>query len=76
MLGCFLSLIRFRFARPKFRFHRMRIAEFLAEEKLDIALPTSQGAYSAVADTKLEEVVLACRTHSATLADFALLGPA
>ena len=74
MLGCFLSLIRYRFARPKFRYHRMRIAQFLAEEKLDIALPASQGAYSAVADTKLEEVVLACRTRSAPLADFALLG--
>jgi hypothetical protein len=73
-LGCFLTLIRYRFARPKFRFHRMRIAEFLAEEKLTIALPASQTAYSAVADAKLQEVVLACRTRSQELADFALLG--
>jgi hypothetical protein len=74
MLGCFLSLIRFKFARRKFRFHRMRIAEFLAEEKLDIALPTSQKAYNAVADTRLQEVLLACRTRSAALHDFTLLG--
>jgi hypothetical protein len=73
-LGCFLALIRYKFARPNFRFHRMRIAEFLAEEGLDIALPATQSAYSTVADAKLQEVVLACRQRSQELADFALLG--
>jgi hypothetical protein len=73
-LGCFLTLIRFRFARPKFRFHRMRISEFLKEEGLAIALPATQSAYSAIADATLQEVVIACRKKSQELADFALLG--
>ena len=73
-LGCFLSLIRFRFARQDFRFHRARIAEFLAEEGLHVDLPSTQAAFDAVADAKLQEVVLACRNRSQELADFALLG--
>src|SRR3954469_4646527 len=73
-LGCFLTLIRYRFARHQFRFHRMRIGEFLSEEGLDITLPATQSAYDAVADAKLQEVILACRTRAQELADFALLG--
>ena len=73
-LGCFLVLIRFRFAREKFRFHRMRIAEFLAEEGLDIALPASQPAFGKIADAKLQEALLACKKRSQELADFAMLG--
>jgi hypothetical protein len=73
-LGCFLTLIRFKFARPQFHVHRARIAEFLEEEQLGVPLASSQAAYSAVADSTLQDVVLACRTRSRELADFALLG--
>ncbi len=73
-LGCFLTLIRFKFARPLFHVHRARIAEFIDEEQLAISLPASHAAYAAVADSTLQDVVLACRTRSRELADFALLG--
>jgi len=73
-LGCFLVLIRYRFARKKFPFHRMRIVQFLVEEGLDIALPTTQSKFDEVADAKLQEILLACKGHSKELADFALLG--
>lgn len=73
-LGCFLSLIRYRFARSDFRFHRARILEFAAEAKLPIAVPDSQAAYDKVADRVLQEAVLGCRLDSPELADFALLG--
>lgn len=74
MLGCFLTLIRYRFARPSFQAHRRRLLEFLGEAGLDIALPASQRAYDSQADQLLQEVILACRDRSAELADFALLG--
>lgn len=73
-LGCFLTLIRYRFARPAFRQHRARILEFAAEAELPIALPDSQAAYDRVADRILQEAVLACRLDSPELADFVLLG--
>jgi hypothetical protein len=73
-LGCFLVLIRFRFAREQFPFHRMRIEQFLAEEELDVALPASQTKFGEVADAKLQEALLACKKNSQELADFALLG--
>src|SRR5688572_6211050 len=53
--GCFLSLIRYRFARPAYRFHRERILEFAAEAGLPIAVPSSQAAYDTVADRVLQE---------------------
>ena len=42
-LGCFLTLIRFRFARPLFHVHRARILEFIEEEQLYPHLALSYG---------------------------------
>ncbi len=74
LLGCFLSLIRFRFARAGFGQHRRRIADFLHEIGADVALPATQRAYDAVSDEVLTAVVTACARRSRELADFALLG--
>lgn len=74
LLGCFLSLIRFRFARAEFSQHRQRIAEFLHEIGADVALPVTQPAYDAVSDQMLTAVVAACARRSREIADFALLG--
>ena len=73
-LGCFLALIRYKFARPDYRFHRARIMEFAGEAGLSFAVPPSQSAYDKVADRVLQEAVLGCRLESPELADFALLG--
>lgn len=73
-LGCFLALIRYKFARPDFRFHRARILEFAKEAQLPLAVPNSQLAYDKVADRVLQEAVLACRQDSPELADFTLVG--
>jgi hypothetical protein len=74
MLGCFLTLVRYRFARDSFQFHRLRMGEFLHEAGIKIKLPASQGAYDSQADKLLQDAVLACRERSAELADFVLLG--
>jgi hypothetical protein len=74
VLGCFLALIRFRFARAGFRQHRQRMLEFLAEIRADVALPATQRAYDAAADKTLIAVVKACARRSTQTADFALLG--
>lgn len=74
LLGCFLSLIRFRFARAEFGQHRRRIAEFLHEIGAEVDLPATQRAYDAVSDELLTAVVKACAARSREIADFALLG--
>lgn len=74
VLGCFLALIRFRFARAGFRQHRQRMVEFLAEIGADVVLPATQRAYEAVSDETLVAVILACARHTTQTADFALLG--
>lgn len=74
MLGCFLTLIRFHFARDSFQFHRRRILEFANEIGLAIELPASQSAYDGQADELLQDAVSACRDRSTELADFVLLG--
>lgn len=74
MLGCFLALIRYRFARDSFQFHRRRMGEFLHEAGINIELPASRHEYSRRADKLLQDVILACRGCSAELADFVLLG--
>ncbi len=74
LLGCFLSLVRFRFARAEFGQHRRRIAEFLHEIGAKVALPATQRAYDAVSDQVLTAVVTACARRSREIGDFALLG--
>ena len=74
MLGCFLTLIRYRFVRDSFQFHRRRMREFFHEAGIAIEVPASQGAYDRQADKLLQDVILACRERSAELADFVLLG--
>ncbi len=73
-LGCFLALIRYKFARRDYRFHRARIMEFAAEAELSFAVPSSQRTYDQVADRVLQEAVLGCKLESPELADFVLLG--
>ena len=74
MLGCFLTLIRFRFARQLFRYHRARILEFLVEAGVDSALPERPDDYDARADEVLQQVVSACATVSRELAESVLAG--
>lgn len=74
LLGCFLALLRFRFARAGFRQHRQRMLEFLAETGVDVALPAAPRTYDAAADETLVAVVRACSRRSTQTADFALLG--
>ncbi len=77
LLGCFLSLIRFGFARRDFRFHRSRIEQFLDEiEVRGIRLPETQQAYAPKADALLQRVITACLGRSRELGHFALLSAA
>lgn len=74
MLGCFLALARYRFARPLYRVHRMRIQEFMAELDFPVQLPPSHRDYERAADRVLQEYVLICRNQAAELGGFVLLG--
>jgi hypothetical protein len=73
MLGCFLALARYRFARPLYRVHRARIQEFMAELGLPLQLPPRHADYARAADRVLQEYVLICRNESPALGDFTLL---
>ncbi len=73
-LGCFLTLIRYGFARQAFRFHRSRVLEFASEIGMPIAIPTSQRAYDLVAEQVLQEATLWCQQESPEMASFLLLG--
>jgi hypothetical protein len=74
LLGCFLVLMRYRFARSKFRVHRARVLEFFDEAKLPIRLPASHPEFSRKADTILQQAVRRSHALSAELGDFALAG--
>lgn len=74
MLGCFLALARYRFARSLYRVHRARIQELMAELDFPVKLPASHRDYGNAADRVLKEYVLICRHEAAELGDFVLLG--
>jgi hypothetical protein len=74
MLGAFLALARYAFARPLYRVHRARIQEFMAELDMPVQLPDSHRDYGRAADRVLQEYVLICRHQAAELGDFVLLG--
>jgi hypothetical protein len=74
MLGCFLALARYRFARPLYRVHRARIQAFMAELDFPVQLPAKHRDYGHAADRVLQEYVLICRNQAAELGDFVLLG--
>lgn len=74
MLGAFLALARYGFARSLYRVHRARIQEFMVELDFPVKLPTSHRVYDRVADRVLQEYVLICRNQAAELGDFVLLG--
>ena len=74
LLGCFLVLMRYRFARSSFAVHRHRVAEFLEEEGLTLKLPATHREFAGKADALLQQAVLRCHRHSPALGDFALAG--
>jgi hypothetical protein len=74
LLGCFLALIRFRFARDEYPHHRCRIHEFFDEAGINVRLPPSAVAYSRRADALQLKVAKACHKKSAQLRDFMLIG--
>jgi len=74
MLGCFLSLIRFKFARDDFAIHRQRIHEFLAEVGVPLSIPASQPHYNRVADALQVRIAKACRARARELGDFTAIG--
>jgi len=74
LLGCFLALSRFRFARDEYPLHRSRIHEFFDEAGINVRLPPSAVAYSHRADALQLKVAKACHKKSAQLRDFMLIG--
>lgn len=74
LLGCFLALIRFKFARDEYPIHRPRINEFFEEAGIAVRLPDSAGAYTRSADTLQEKIAKACAEKSAELARFMIVG--
>jgi hypothetical protein len=50
LLGCFQSLVQFRFARAEFPILRRRMVEFLEEAGVAVEIPPSQRAYNAARD--------------------------
>lgn len=58
MLGVFLALIRYRFARPLFAQQRTRVLDFLDEAGLQIPVASDPGRYAAQADALMQQVVL------------------
>ncbi|HEX3105232.1 MAG TPA: hypothetical protein VHQ22_12350 [Terriglobales bacterium] len=74
LLGCFLALIRFEFARDEYPLHRSRIHEFFDEAGINVRLPPSRVAYNRSADALQLKVAKACHKKSAQLRDFMLIG--
>ena len=74
LLGCFQSLIRYRFARPEFAIHRSRILEFFKEAGIDVTIPANPDLYDRQGDALMRRVTLAAKQRSPELGDFASLG--
>ena len=64
LLGCFLALLRFKFARDNYPVHRSRIHEFFEEANITFRLPASAAAYSRSADALQLKTAKACLAKS------------
>jgi hypothetical protein len=74
LLGCFLALLRFKFARDNYRIHRSRVHEFFEEAGITFRLPPSAGAYSRVADALQLKAAKACAARSVEMSRFMMIG--
>lgn len=74
MLGLFVGLIRYRFARPLFAQQHTRILDFLDEAGLDIPIPADPDAYAEQADALTQQLTLAAFERSPELGRFLYIG--
>jgi len=73
LLGCFITMMRFRAAR-RFAVHRLRVGEFLDEFGLTVELPGTRREFRPKADDLFEVVVRGVHQQAPTMGDFALVG--
>ena len=74
LLGCFQSLIRYRFARDEFGVLRGRMVEFLEEAGITVEIPRSQRAYAKNADQQMVRIFKATAARAPELGDFVFMG--
>jgi len=74
MLGLFVGLSRYGFARPLFEQHRARIVDFLEEAGLDVPIPADPAQYAEEADALTQQLTLAAVERSAELGQFMYVG--
>jgi hypothetical protein len=74
MLGTFLGISRFKFAKRRYTFHRQRMQQFLGELGIDFSLPLDHKDHLANRDATFKQLATLLYQRSPRLADFVVLG--